>query len=92
MISGTNAPVWAIFVLAVIGLIVGLINVSGKETNKFLIASIAFLLSFQALSALFTVMAAGWAAVGAFFGLLIVFIAPAAAIVAIKALFTLAKD
>ena len=89
---GASTPDWAIFVLAVLGLIVGILNVSGKEVQKFLIAAIAFLLSFSALSAIFTVMAGGWLAVGTFFSLLNVFIAPAAAIVAIKALFTLARD
>lgn len=89
---GTNTPDWAIFVLAVIGIIVGILNVSGKEVQKFLVAAIAFLLSFQALSAVFTVMAVGWVAVGTFFSLLNVFIAPAAAIVAIKALFSIVKD
>jgi len=60
--------------------------------SKFLIASIAFLLSFQALGAVLEALAFGWNAVSAFFNLLVIFVAPAAAIVAVKALFRLAKD
>ena len=60
LISGTAAPAWAIFVLALLGVVVGLLNVSGKEAEKFLVAAIAFLLSFQALSTVFTVIAGGW--------------------------------
>ncbi len=73
---GTNTPDWAIFVLAVVGIIVGILNVTGKEVQKFLVAAIAFLLSFQALSAVFTDALAGWTAVGTFFSLLSIFIAP----------------
>ena len=90
--TASNTPQWAIFVLAVIGLIVGLLNVTGKESTHFLVASIAFLISFQSLSSVLTSFAFGWAAVGTFFGLMSVFIAPAAAVVAFKALFSLAKD
>ena len=89
---GASTPDWAIFVLVVLGLIVGILNVKGKVVQKFLIAAIAFMFSFQSLSYMFSVMTNNWPAVGNFFGLLNVFIAPAAAIVAIKALYTIAKD
>jgi hypothetical protein len=50
------------------------------------------LISFQALSGVFTVIAFGWEAIATFFTLLTVFVAPATAIVAIKALYKVAQD
>ena len=81
-----------VFVLALLGLIVGLANITDKEVKLFLIASIAFLMSFQSLGAVFGVLALGWEAVSVFFYMMAVFIAPAAAIVALKALYNLSKD
>ena len=92
LFSATNTPQWAVITLAVLGLVVGLFNIADKEVNTFLIASLAFLVSFQSLSAVFTTLMLGWDAVGVFFSLMTTFIAPAAAIVAIIALFKLAKD
>jgi zinc transporter ZupT len=45
-------PGWAIWVLAVLGVIVGLLNVTAEETRGFLLASIALTLSATALNAL----------------------------------------
>ena len=90
--SGTSPPAWAVLLLAVLGLIVGILNVTDKEVMLFLVAAISFLLSFQSLSVVFSSLALGWGAVSAFFDLLSVFIAPAAAIVAVKALYNIAKD
>ncbi|MFH1409506.1 MAG: hypothetical protein ABIH34_06350 [Nanoarchaeota archaeon] len=90
--SASSPPTWAVFVLAVLGVVVGLMNVTQKETQTFLIATIAFLLSFNVLSAVFTTLTFGWTAVASFFDLMSVFVVPAAAIVAIKALFSVAKD
>ena len=92
ILAANNVPDWAIFVLALLGVIVGLLNVTDKEVQKFLIATVAFMLSFQSLASITEKVALGWAAVGTFFVLLGVFIAPAAAVVAVKALFSLAKD
>jgi len=89
--SATTTPQWAVVTLAVLGIVVGLFNVTDKEVNTFLIASLAFLISFQSLSAVFTTLVP-WEAVGVFFKLVATFIAPAAAIVAVIALFKMAKD
>jgi len=43
-------PTWAIWVLAILGVIVGLINVTAEETRGFLLASIALTLSATALN------------------------------------------
>lgn len=92
LFSATAVPQWAVFVIAGLGLLVGLLNISDDEVNSFLVATIAFLLSFQALSTIIRDLAFGWTAVPIFFGLLTVFIAPAAAIVAIKAVFVYTRS
>jgi hypothetical protein len=43
-------PRWAIWVLAILGMIVGLLNVTAEETRGFLLASIALTLSATALN------------------------------------------
>jgi hypothetical protein len=98
LLSGSPAPDWAIIVLVILGLLVGLLNVTASEVQKFLIATIAFLLSFQALGSVFVkfselgALISLTAAIGNFFNLISVFMAPAAIVVAIKALFSIAKE
>jgi hypothetical protein len=43
-------PGWAIWVLAILGVIVGLLNVTAEDTQSFLLASIALTLSATALN------------------------------------------
>jgi hypothetical protein len=92
IIGGGATPEWAMIVLAILGVIVGLLNVTSSEVQKFLVAAIAFLLSFSALGTILTKIALNWQGIGAFFNLLSIFMAPAAAVVAIKALFSIAKN
>lgn len=92
IISANNVPQWAVIIMAILGLLVGFLNVQDKETMLFLVASIAFLMSFGSLSDVITTLLAGWKAVGAFFQLMTVFVAPAAAVVAVRAVYGLAKD
>lgn len=90
--SAATIPTWSLIVMALLGVVVGLLNITDKEVSLFLIASIAFLISFQALSNVFTVLVLGWSAVGAFFHLMNVFVAPAAAIVAVVAIVRITRD
>jgi len=92
IVSVGQVASWAVIVLGILGVIVGLLNVTDKETVPFLVATIGFLVSFGALSTLISTLALGWGGVQTFFTLLQVFIAPAAAIVAIKTLYEVAKD
>lgn len=92
IVAANDVPSWAVFALALIGVIVGLLNITDKEVNTFLIAGMSFLISFQALGAVIATLALGWAAVSTFFYLMSVFIAPPTALVAIKAIFNLAKN
>lgn len=92
--SAESPAPWAFALLGVLGLIVGLLNVTKRETLPFLVASIAFLISFQALAVSLSVVTLGIATqtIAAFFSLLSVFVAPAAAVVAIISLYHISKD
>ena len=92
LFSANTIPAWSVFLVAILGIIVGLLNIAEKEVQHFLIASVSFLISFQALSNVFTTLALGWRAVSAFFSLMSIFVAPAAAIVAVVALYNIVKD
>lgn len=80
-------PNWAIWVLAILGVIVGLLNVTAKDTRGFLLASIAFTLSATALNTL--------PIVGTAFSLVlpfvVAFVAGATIVVAFKELFQTAR-
>lgn len=86
-----NVGAWAFIVLVILGLIVGLLNITEQETVPYLVAAIAFLFTFSALSSIATTVF-NWNALANFFYLLNTFVAPAAAVVAIKALFKASKN
>lgn len=77
--------------LVVLGLIVGFLNVTSKETVEFLVAAVALL---GASGAQFGVIA--WMNLGAYLTAVVsqigVFVAPAAVVVALKAVWSLAQD
>lgn len=82
---------WVALALVTLGLVVGFLNIGAKEVNDFLIAAIA--LSVLAISA------AGLNLipyVGVYFAAMVqniaAFVAPAALVVALKAVYTLAKN
>jgi ATP synthase protein I len=81
-------PEWAIWVLAVLGVIVGFLNISGEDTQGFLLAAIALILTATALNAI--------PIVGTAFSLVlpfvVAFVAGATIVVALKALFQAARD
>ena len=92
LIGGANPAAWAFVVLALLGALVGILNISDKEVQMFLIATIGFLISFQALGNVVDKVFLDWKAVSGFFHLVSVFMAAAAVVVAIIALFKLARD
>ena len=79
--SAGSTTVW---VLAVLGLIVGLLNVTHSEAHMYLIASIAFLLSANSLTMIMSSMSDVLKNI-------VTFVAPGAAIVALRALYDIAK-
>ena len=83
---------WTVYVLLVLGLIVGLLNISDKEVGPFLIAAIAFMLTFSALNEISSEIPLIADNLGTFFAMISTFIAPAAAVVAFKELFAKTKN
>lgn len=74
-----------VWVLAVLGLIVGLINVSHGESHLYLVASIAFLVSASSLTLILD-------ALKPFLENIAVFVGPGAAVVAVRALYDMARE
>ncbi|HSG44635.1 MAG TPA: hypothetical protein VLA72_15910 [Anaerolineales bacterium] len=80
-------PGWAIWVLAILGVIVGLLNVTAEETRGFLLASIALTLSATALNTL-PVLGSALSYVLPF---VVAFVAGGMIVVALKELFQTAR-
>jgi len=77
-----------IMVLAVLGLIVGLLNIADHEVTTYLIASVSFIIAAWAFMASID----GWNFLETFMHAIIVFTAPGALVVSFKALYAVAKD
>ncbi|OIO21636.1 hypothetical protein AUJ17_01660 [Candidatus Micrarchaeota archaeon CG1_02_47_40] len=94
LLAGIFAPANAMimWVLGLLGLLVGLLNVTDKEVQLFLTAAIAFLLSANSLVSVSAVIPAVGSWMPGVFSYLVFFTAPAAAIVAVKALYSISKD
>ena len=89
IVDAGNASMIAM-VLGVLGLVVGLLNVSDKEVMMFLVAGISFLLSASSLGGLGAMLGSGWMAT--IFANVSVFVAPAVAVVALKAVYDHSKE
>ena len=79
---------WVMWVLAVLGLIVGFLNVTKEETRSFLLAAIGLMLAATSVQVIPLV----GDLVTRIMANLVVFIAPAVLIVALKSLLETAKD
>jgi len=82
---------WLILLLVVLGLIVGLLNVSEKESTPFLVAAVALLLTGTAGDTL-AIIPAVCSYLSGVVKAIAVFVAPAAIVVALKAIKSLASD
>jgi hypothetical protein len=76
---------WVPLVLVVLGLIVGLLNITDKETTSFLVAALALGMGSAALGPL------GIPAIASIFQNIALFVAPAAFIVALLAIWKMAQ-
>ena len=83
----TQVP-WIYWVLAVLGLIVGFLNITAEETKGFLLAAIGLILSATAVQGIPLI----GQMVTRVMGNIVAFIAAALLVVALKALFETAKD
>ena len=85
-----NIQGWLILLLVVVGLVVGLLNITEKETTPFLIASVALLITGTAGDTLKIIPLIGDYLSG-IVQAIAVFVTPAAIVVALKAIRSLAK-
>ncbi len=79
-------------ILGVLGLVVGLLNVVGKEVTQFLIAAIAFIVGASSLSTLLAAIPGVGAFIPSFLQAVVIFVVPSAAIVALKAIWGITKS
>ncbi len=79
---------WFGWVLAVLGLVVGFMNIAGKESFRFLLAAIALIVAANAVGGLPYV----GGALTQIIANVIAFVSAAVLVVALKSLFELAKD
>ncbi|WP_223668727.1 hypothetical protein [Kangiella shandongensis] len=95
VVGGVVDISWFPLLLVVIGLIVGLLNVTGSETRSFLIACIAFLMATTAIAPLEDALNS-FSSMGTVVSMIMYnigyMVGAATLIVAIKALFEMAKD
>ena len=87
------------WMLGVLGLIVGLLNITEKEVTKYLLASLTFLMSANALSItlgrlvdLVPFIGRWMSFIDPLLANITIFVAPGAAIVALKALYSVSKN
>ena len=81
-------PAWALWVLAIMGVIVGLLNITAEDTRGFLLAAIALTLSATALN---TIPLVG-RAFSYVLPFVVAFVAGATIVVAFKELFQTARS
>ena len=86
-ITSTNV----VLVLGLLGVIVGVLNVTDREVGLFLIATIAFLSAGVALERVLAAVPMAGDIINPVINCVALFVAPAAAIIAIKALWDISK-
>jgi len=78
--------------LALLGLFVGLVNITEKEMNSYLLATIAFITASSGLVAVVAPFPTLANEVVPFLRNIVIFVAPGAAVVALKALYSISRD
>jgi inner membrane protein involved in colicin E2 resistance len=91
-VTTTSSWAWVSVLLVILGIIVGLLNITEKETTAFLVASIALIVAgIAAFLILNNVIWPIGTIISSIVGYLAIFVAPAAVIVAVKAIAALAS-
>jgi len=85
----TSTVVW---ILGILGIIVGLINIGDREVMMYLLASIALIIGASGLITVVGAVGIGVTMLTNFLHAIVIFVAPGAVIVAIKAIFEVAKS
>lgn len=87
---GGLTPVVAI-TLGALGIVVGVLNVVDKEISLFLLAAIAFMVGASSLNAILSAIPGAGLIIPTLMQAIVVFIAPGAAVVALKAIWDITK-
>ena len=87
-------PGWLVLALGVLGLIVGFLNITSRESTPFLVAAIALVVSSSGFSSVLSTLPVGAVvtAVRTMLGNIAIFVAPAAVLVALRAIYSLASS
>ena len=80
----TTTSTTIIWVLSFLGVIVGILNVTGDEAHKFLVATIAFIISASSLAIVLPFLSDALRNI-------VIFVSPAAAVVAFRAFYDISK-
>lgn len=89
-VTDANVQMGVIIVLVLLGLVVGFLNITGKETTQFLVASIALMGGGAALGGIKVIPLVGTMIYNVLL-YIAVFVAPAALVVALKTIYSLAE-
>jgi len=92
IVAGFISSNWIFFALTILGLVVGFLNVGAKETKNFLFAAIALVILSAFGAVQFETVPGIGDYLGRIYAALLAFVSPATLIVALKSLFTIAKD
>ena len=87
-----NSASWVAPVLVILGLVIGFLNITDKEVNSFLVAAVALILSGNAGQLLETTIPLVGGYLAVMLNNLVVLMAPAAIVVAVKAVWELASN
>ncbi len=88
IVAGVTEQAWAPGALAVLGVIVGFLNITDDETNSFLLASIGLMMTATAMDSIPAVAEA----INPFVSNVVAFIGAAVFVVAIKTLLDVTRD
>ncbi len=93
LVGGLGFQEPAVYVLLVLGVLVGILNIQEEEVVKYLVSIVALLFSSAELYRLFELLPFGLGSVlGNVLRALVVFLSSAAAVVALRVLIELARD
>jgi hypothetical protein len=88
-----TSSAWILLILVILGLVVGFLNISAKEFNDFLLSAIALILvgTIAQLTSIDTIIPLLGSVIQAMVNNIAAFVAPAALVVSLKAVYTLAS-
>ena len=92
MIPSTELKGALVWGLSLLGFFVGLVNITEKEMTHYLLATIAFIVASSGLVSVFEPFPVLAKAITPFMRNIVIFVAPGAAVVALKALYSISRD